>query len=121
MANRVTFVAGGAALSLPTMRDPLDETLQEVWDGTAGHRGLDRLILTNPGNAMAFAKLFWTADEAPTLSTDVPDYVVGIPAGETLEVGLENITVQRLWVAATSQSGAGAGAPNQDLVGALLW
>lgn len=118
MANRVTFVAGGAALSLPTHLDALDETLQAV---TSTSRSLRRIILTNSGNAIAFAKLFSTATEAPTVATEVPDIVIGIPAGETLDVDLDGVIVPRLWMAATAESGAGATAPNAALVGALIW
>lgn len=81
-------------------------------------RGVSELAIT--ASAPAPGTLV-VADALPSLAADLPDIVIGVPVGGTIDVDLGGVVVPRLWMAATTESGVGATAPNADLTGCLVW
>lgn len=81
-----------------------------------GVRGVSlRLVTSAPGTATL------VADEVgPALATAVPDQIVTVAPGSPATIYLGDRPVNRLWMAATTESGAGNTAPNADLTGYLV-
>lgn len=79
-------------------------------------RGVHDLTLTTAAPAPGTLTV---TDALPSLTADLADMTFGIPAGARALIPL-GITPRRLWIAATTESGLGATAPDADMLATLF-
>lgn len=82
------------------------------------HEGVRGLVITTtpPGSATMNVN----AQVAPILTSDIQDLTVSVPAGQTVSRYLGDVDAVRLWIAATTQEGVGATAPDESISGFLV-
>ncbi len=106
-------------MATPFVSTAVDETEDNV---STAATTLHRIVVHNPGAAIAYLKLWNGVAAGITPASDAADILIGMPATSSLDVDLEGVRFPAgCCIGATVEPGVGATAPASDFVVTLFY